>query len=275
MPELPEVETIRRGLLGHVLERDIVAVRLSRTGLIRDIAPKRFVAALKGNRFLDVVRKGKYLAFPLRAGGAMVAHLRMTGRLVVGKGKGGDLVITFSDGTELRFEDRRRLAVVTLVGPTVWGGSGEFLSLGPEPFSSEFTAEWLAARLNRSRREVKTFLIDQKIISGLGNIYSNEALFRAGVHPQTRCDRLSLPKARRLWAAVREVLGEALSHRGTSFSDYVDVNGDEGGFQRHLYVYRREGEPCRRCGSTIRRVRHRGRSSFYCPGCQPRGREGL
>ena len=266
MPELPEVETIRLGLLPRVLGKEIVAVHLSQLKLLRGLSEEAFVARLKGNSFSNIVRRGKYLAFLLRAGGWLVFHLGMTGRLLLKGGERADLLLTFSDGTVLNFKDRRRLGRILLVEGDE--GLSRTLGLGLEPLSEEFNPQWLKDKLSATRQEIKSFLIDQSKIAGLGNIYACEALFYSRIHPQMRCHLLDEEEVGRLYSAILEVLRAALKMRGTSFSDYVDVEGIPGSFQDFLKVYGREGEGCPRCGEAIKRVKHRGRSSYFCPRCQ-------
>lgn len=270
MPELPEVETIRLGLEGRVVNRLIRQVRLNRPQLLKNVAPDDFVSALKGNSFTGLSRRGKYLAFSLKNGGWLLIHLGMTGRLLMASGlpsSDADLIISFNQRPDLAYQDKRHLGRILLLRERE-GDLGKTLGLGPEPFSRAFTAAYLEERLGRTGREIKTFLLDQKAIAGLGNIYACEALFRAGIHPQARCRQLSKRNIVALVKAVRSVFKEALAKRGTSFSDYLDSDGRPGEYQKFLKVYGREGENCLRCLRQVRRLRQQARSSYFCPHCQ-------
>ncbi len=272
MPELPEVETIRAGLKDQVLGKEIAQVRVNRPQIIGRPGVKLFIKTLVKDKFTDLVRRGKFLAFPLANDKILIVHLRMTGRLLLSHqptlGR-PDVVIEFSNGARLIYEDRRHLGRMIIVRKDSNSDLGAMLGLGLEPFSPDFTGRWLAGRLQKSRRAVKLFLLDQKIIAGLGNIYACEALFRAGIHPLTPGCRISFAQASRLRHAIVFVLKKAVSLQGTSFSDYVDASGQPGNYQRFLKVYGREGDRCFRCRQTVARIKHQGRSSYFCPGCQP------
>lgn len=264
MPELPEVETVRRGLEPRLVGRVAVAAGSHRS-------PK-FEAAVEavGRRIESVGRRGKYLLIGLDDGRDLVIHLGMTGQLRVDRSPADphdrawwDL----DDGHRFALRDVRRFGRVAVLGadrralPTL-------AALGPEPFDPAFTPEalWLALR-GRSAR-VKTVLLGQRAVAGVGNIYADEALWRARVHPGART--VSRPAAARLHAAIVEVLGEGIAHGGTTLRDYRTVEGDEGGHQHALDCYGRAGLPCPRCGTELRRTVLDGRGTTWCPACQRR-----
>lgn len=270
MPELPEVETIRLGLKDRVINRVIRQVRLNRPEAVKNVGQKAFVSALTGNSFLGVARRGKYLAFPMKGGGTLVVHLGMTGRLLLLPYfplAEADLVLSFKEGPPLVYHDKRHLGRILLLKEEE-SDFGRVLGLGLEPLSRAFTVAWLKSKVGQTGRDIKTFLLDQKALAGIGNIYACEALFVAGIHPQTRCQELNKRKINDLKEGVIFVLKEALAKRGTSFSDYRDSNGQQGEYQNFLKVYGREGQNCFRCSESIQRIKQQGRSSYFCPGCQ-------
>ena len=269
MPELPEVETIRRGLDRRLRGARIGRVEVYESRLRRPLDAAG-IAVLHGRRIEHVGRRGKYLLFDVGDGLCWLVHLGMSGRLVLGP-PGRPRVphehvrVSFDPPAALVYADPRRFGLMR-VGQT--GDLEELGFLGPEPLGEEFGAETLRKRLRASCREIKTALLDQRLVAGIGNIYANEILFRAGVRPTRRAFRLRGADYARLAEATRAVLGEAVERRGTSFSDYFDSDGIPGTYQEVLAVFDREGEPCRRCATPVKRRFHGGRSSFYCPRCQ-------
>jgi formamidopyrimidine-DNA glycosylase len=271
LPELPEVETIRRGLEAGVRGRRVVKVAVLSPRAVGGAA-QCFAAALAGERVASLGRRGKYLLFGLDGGGAMVGHLRMTGRLRLVRA--GDpvaphtrLVWSLSGGRELRFEDVRQFGRFWYVAP------GEDLprglrELGPEPLGEEFRAEHLARRLVGRRAPLKALLLDQRVVAGLGNIYVDEALFRARLAPTRPAGGLAAEELERLCAAIRHVLEDALRRGGTTLRDYQDARGRPGGYGECLMVYGRQGQPCRACGAEVVKVRVAGRGTHLCPRCQ-------
>ncbi|GIJ76986.1 DNA-(apurinic or apyrimidinic site) lyase [Micromonospora phaseoli] len=283
MPELPEVETVRQGLARWVTGRRISSVEVRHPRAVRRHLPggAHFADVLTDRTVLDVRRRGKYLWLPLDSGDAVVGHLGMSGQLLLQPAAAPEeahLRVRFrfaDDGPELRFVDQR-----TFGGLSVSEGGGtlpaEIAHIARDPLDQEFSDAEFVAALRRRRTEVKRALLDQSLISGVGNIYADEALWRAGLHGTRPTDALTAPAARRLLAHVRDVLGEAITAGGTSFDAlYVNVNGESGYFDRALNAYGREGQPCRRCGSPIRREAFMNRSSYSCPRCQPRPRGAL
>jgi len=280
VPELPEVETVRAGLAKHVAHRRIASVEVSHPRSVRRHlpGPLDFAGQLAGRRVVDVRRRGKYLWLPLDSGDAIIGHLGMSGQMLLQPAAAPDethlrIRFRFDDGDpELRFVDQR-----TFGGLSVSAGGAdlpaEIAHIARDPIDPEFSDAGFVANLRRRRTEVKRALLDQSLISGVGNIYADEALWRAQLHGTRQTDRLTKPAALRLLGHVRDVLGEAIDAGGTSFDAlYVDVNGESGYFERGLNAYGREGLPCNRCGSPMRREAFMNRSSFSCPKCQPRPR---
>ncbi|MFX0593602.1 bifunctional DNA-formamidopyrimidine glycosylase/DNA-(apurinic or apyrimidinic site) lyase [Melissospora conviva] len=280
MPELPEVETVRQGLAQWVVDRRIARVEVRHPRAVRRHlpGPAHFAAALAGRTITDVRRRGKYLWLPLDSGDAVIGHLGMSGQLLLQPPQTPDekhlrVRVGFDDdGPELRFVDQRTFGGLMLSE----GGAelpAEIAHIARDPMDPLFSDAAFAAGLRRRRTEVKRALLDQTLISGVGNIYADEALWRARLHGNRATDTLTGPAAQRLLGHVRDVLGEAIIAGGTSFDAlYVNVNGESGYFDRALNVYGREGEPCGRCGAPIRREAFMNRSSFSCPRCQPRPR---
>lgn len=283
MPELPEVETVRQGLAKWVAGRRIETVEVRHPRAIRRHLPgdAHFAAVLAGRTITDVARRGKYLWLPLDSGDAIIGHLGMSGQLLMQPAEAPDEVhlrVRFAfadDGPELRFVDQR-----TFGGLSVSEGGAELPAeiahIARDPMDPLFDDEAFVAALRRKHTEVKRALLDQTLISGVGNIYADEALWRAQLHGVRPTDALTRPVVRRLLGNVRDVLGEAIVAGGTSFDAlYVNVNGESGYFDRSLDAYGREGQPCHRCGTAIRREQFMNRSSFSCPRCQPRPRKPL
>ena len=270
MPELPEVETVRRGLAAAVTGRRIAAVKIHDRRLRKPLA-RDFAARLVGRRIDGVRRRAKYLLLDLDDGTTWLVHLGMTGTMIVVPGEEmhrmhTHVVVALDDGRTIRFHDPRRFGLMR-VGTA--DRLAELAALGPEPLESEFSADFLHAVARRQRRAVKSLLMDQQVVAGLGNIYVNEILFGAGVRPSRRTSRVTRADAERIVAETGRVLREAITLRGSSISDYRDERGEPGAFQHTFRVYERDGEPCRRCDDgVIRRRVIVGRSSFYCPGCQ-------
>jgi len=296
MPELPEVETVARDLQRWVAGATIVdaEVRWDRT-IRHPQPPERFVAEISGATIRRVDRRAKTVLLHLADGRVMTVALRMTGALIVAPPGTADdpyarVVFVLADGRELRYRDVRKFGRIGL-----WPGGGlrsvgagrgarsrkvaegraglrigeVFSGHGPEPLARSFSVTRLEERMKRRTAKLKTLLLDQSFIAGVGNIYADEALWRARLHPLRTADSLDERDVRRLHRAVRQVLREGIANRGASFSDYVDAQGEEGGNAERLAVYRRTGEPCHRCGASIERIVVGQRSTHYCPRCQP------
>jgi formamidopyrimidine-DNA glycosylase len=281
VPELPEVETVRRGLAEHVAGRAVDEVEVLHPRAVRRHAAGAadFAATLRG-RILDApLRRGKYLWLPV-GDDALLAHLGMSGQLLVGESDRPlsphvRVRFTFRDsGPDLRFTDQRTF------GHLLFSPGGAVLPaviahIAPDPLEAAFDRAAFAVRLRARRTGIKRALLDQGLVSGVGNIYADEALWRARLHWARAADRLRGPDVNRLVDAVQEVFADALHVGGTSFDDlYVNVNGESGYFDRLLAVYGRAGQPCPRCGAPVRRDAFMNRSSFSCPVCQPRPRDG-
>ena len=269
VPELPEVETVRRSLERLILGQTIAAVEVREPRLRRPLAPD-FATVLAGRAIRQVERRGKYLHFCLDDGRVWLVHLGMTGQLVVGDpGEAPRLhdhvLITLSNGRCLRYNDTRRFALLAV------GKADEIAALtglGVEPLSPAFSPRYLWTKTRTTRRTVKDLLMDQRVVAGIGNIYASELLFRAGVRPARGASTLSRQAAERVVKATKAVLRAAIRHRGSSISDYLDGEGKPGNFQQCFRVYGREGEPCQGCATPIRRETRGGRSAFFCPTCQ-------
>jgi formamidopyrimidine-DNA glycosylase len=269
MPELPEVETIRRSLLPRVAGRRIQRVEVRERRLRRPIPPD-FERRLAGRRIDDIARRGKYLLFALDAGQWLVVHLGMSGSLEVKSGRGivapHDHVIVHLDGGDVVvFNDPRRFGLMHVVDAA---GLATATNTGPDPITEEWTGERLRALIHRRQRPIKNILMDQTLIAGIGNIYANEILHLARIRPRRRGHTLRRREIDALADAMRTVLLDAVRLGGSSISDFRDGDGKPGYFQLHFRVYDRDGQPCHDCGTVIRRVVLVGRSSFYCPLCQ-------
>ena len=281
MPELPEVETVRRGLEHHVVGRTIETVSVLHPRAVRrqPAGPAEFEAALSERSLDGARRRGKYLWLSVGED-ALLAHLGMSGQLLMIEpdqplSAHVRILFTFKDGgPDLRFTDQRTFGYMWVVrdGAEL---PAPIAHIAPDPFEAAFDPAALTRRLRSRHTGVKRALLDQSLISGVGNIYADEALWRARLHWARPTETLNGPEVSRLLTAVREVLGEALLAGGTSFDDlYVDVNGESGYFERSLAVYGREGLPCLRCGMPVRRDPFMNRSAYSCPHCQPRPRRG-
>ena len=285
MPELPEVEVVRRGLNDHVVGRRIEQVEFFGARVARRHLPGPVDLAdrLHGNIVHEARRRGKYLWLVLEApdghGRGLIIHLGMSGQLLVetaDEARETHLHATFDfadDGPQLRFVDQRTFGGMALSELQPGGIPASISHIAPDPLEPAFDKGSVIARLKVRHTAVKRSLLDQGLLSGIGNIYADEALWRAGVHGEREAAALSKPALGRLIEHARGVMLEALGHGGTSFDSlYVNVNGASGYFERSLDAYGREGRPCRRCGTSIRREAFMNRSSYFCPRCQPRPR---
>jgi formamidopyrimidine-DNA glycosylase len=270
MPELPEVETTLRGIAPHLKKRQVADVVI-RNPSLRWPIPKNLPEILRGQTIRDLQRRAKYLLIAFDHG-TLILHLGMSGSLRIQpvgtpavKHDHFDLVL--KDGQLLRLRDPRRF------GAVLWHAGDVaqhplLAALGPEPLQQDFDGAYLH-RATRSRSvAIKLAIMDSHLVVGVGNIYANEALFRAGIRPQLAANKLSLPRCQRLAQHIREVLQEAIKQGGSTLRDFVHSDGSNGYFQQSYFVYGRTGEPCRVCGTTIRQIRQGQRSTFYCPQCQ-------
>lgn len=282
MPELPEVEVVRRGLDAHVTGKTIDAVRVHHPRAVRrhEAGPADLTARLLGARITGTGRRGKYLWLTLDDGGAaLVVHLGMSGQMLLGpiqKENHLRIAALLDDGTALSFVDQRTFGGWLLADMVTVDGTEVPLPvahLARDPLDPLFDRDAVVKVLRGKHSEIKRQLLDQTVVSGIGNIYADEALWRAKVNGARIASTLTRRQLAELLDAAAEVMTEALGQGGTSFDSlYVNVNGESGYFDRSLDAYGREGEPCRRCGAIMRREKFMNRSSFYCPRCQPRPR---
>jgi formamidopyrimidine-DNA glycosylase len=270
MPELPEVETTRRGIAPHVTGRRIVKIDVYDRRL-RWPVPADLEKRLRGATIDRVERRSKYLLFRMGEG-TLLVHLGMTGTLRILhdaplRAPHDHVDIALDDGTLLRYRDPRRFGAMLWLASTA-ASHPLLAALGPEPFDDAFDADYLWRTTRNRRAAIKLVLMDNHVVTGVGNIYANEALFRAGLRPSTPAHRLSRPRLARLVDAVRAVLTAAIAKGGSTLRDYVGSDGESGYFQLEYFVYGRAGEACRVCGRAIRQTRIGQRSSFHCVACQ-------
>jgi formamidopyrimidine-DNA glycosylase len=277
MPELPEVETVVRGLARHMTGHRILRVEKNRPDL-RAMMPHDLVARLEGRRVEAVRRRAKYILVDLDDGTVVIAHLGMSGRITIAlpgqapnrQDPHDHVVIHLDDGTVLRFNDARRFGRIDLAEPGGLDAHPLLAGIGPEPLGPDFDGPRLAAALAGRRTPIKAALLDQRVVAGIGNIYACEALHLARLSPARLAMTIAGARADRLAAAIRDVLERAIAAGGSSIRDYVQTSGELGYFQHDWTVYGREGEACRRCAAPtpVRRLTQAGRSTFYCARCQ-------
>ncbi|WLD58317.1 bifunctional DNA-formamidopyrimidine glycosylase/DNA-(apurinic or apyrimidinic site) lyase [Salinispirillum sp. LH 10-3-1] len=269
MPELPEVETTRRGIAPHI-EGKRLSQWLVREPRLRWPIEPQWPNLVAGQTVYRVTRRSKYLVLHLDQG-QILAHLGMSGQFrIVPTGaaleKHDHCDWIMEDGTLIRYRDPRRFGAI-LYTPD-WTTHPLITKLGPEPLSDDFTSEYLYSQLRKRRGPIKTALMDASLVVGVGNIYANEALFEAGIHPTRACDRISLARCESLTAHIKTVLARAIDQGGTTLRDYVSATGQAGYFRIELKVYGRKGEPCVTCAEPLREIRMAGRSTVYCVSCQ-------
>ncbi len=283
MPELPEVETVVRGLRPKLEGYRLKRVEQRRPDL-RFPLPENFAERLTGRRVERIQRRAKYMLLYLDDGQALLCHLGMSGRMTIvepppaPKGSKGaprppldkhdHVIFTTDAGVEIRFNDARRFGIMDLVDADALEAHPLLRDLGPEPLGNDFNGPGLAAALKGKRSPIKAALLDQRVVAGLGNIYVCEALYFAGISPRRQAYTVQGGRAEKLAAAVRQVLTRAIQAGGSSLRDYVQADGELGYFQHEWAVYGREGEPCPACGAPVRRLVQSGRSTFYCARCQ-------
>ncbi|MHB8069391.1 MAG: bifunctional DNA-formamidopyrimidine glycosylase/DNA-(apurinic or apyrimidinic site) lyase [Desulfobaccales bacterium] len=271
MPELPEVEVILRGLAPRLQNRRILAVAVGEKRLRRESSPGEFTRWLPGRSILDLERRGKYLLFHLEGGVTLLMHLGMTGRLLLRPAASpalphAHLLFQLEGGLQLVFQDVRRFGQALVFPPGV--APAPLSQVGREPFSRQVTPRWLAQEARERSRALKNFLMDGRVLAGIGNIYACEILFAARLHPATPAGRVSVEDWARVLKETRRILKAAIAKGGTTVSDYLNSQGEAGLFQVELLVYGREGEPCKQCGQPVSRMAQGGRSTFFCPRCQ-------
>ncbi len=273
MPELPEIEVLKRSLEPRLVGRRLRRVEIRTRALREPLARRALRRALEGRRILALRRRAKYLLVDVEGGSTLAIHLGMSGRLTLVRAQAPreaheHLAFHLDAGERLRLRDPRRFGAAFVVPTSKWEADPHFADLGREPLDPPLDGEELA-RLARGRRApVKSFLMDATNVVGIGNIYATEALFRAGIRPERSVARIGRQAFARLAEAIVAVLGGAIAAGGTTLNDFTDGAGNAGYFQQALAVYGREGEPCPRCGRAIRRLVQAGRSSFYCRRCQ-------
>ncbi len=289
MPELPEVETVRLGLL-PVMEGHILTDVETRRGDLRVPFPKDFVARTKGRKVKTLRRRAKYLLADLDSGETLVIHLGMSGRMSVysegkqrrigsyvydkapegaGAGKHDHVVFETDSPARIIFNDHRRFGLMTLVNTEHLGADKLFKDIGAEPLSAKFNIPYLARALEGKKTPIKSALLDQRLIAGLGNIYVCEALFRSHISPKRLAGSIRQDRLPALVTAIKKVLKDAIAAGGSTLRDHAQATGDPGNFQHHFLVYGREGKPCKLgCKGTVKRIVQAGRSTFYCPKCQ-------
>jgi formamidopyrimidine-DNA glycosylase len=282
MPELPEVEVVRRGLAAHVVGRTITAVRVNHPRAVRrhEEGPTDLTARLLDNVITGTGRRGKYLWLTLGSGEALVVHLGMSGQMLLGpvtKTEHLRVATLLDDGTAMSFVDQRTFGGWMLADLVTVDGTElpvPVAHVARDPLDPLFDRASVVKVLRRKHSEIKRQLLDQTVVSGIGNIYADESLWRAMVNGARIAESLTKPRLAALLGHAADVMSDALGQGGTSFDSlYVNVNGESGYFDRSLDAYGREGEPCRRCGAVMQRDKFMNRSSFYCPRCQPRPRQ--
>lgn len=281
MPELPEVETVRRSLLKSLPGKRVIAVKVLRQDSIQSPRAADFSKALVGHTFEDVNRRGKYIIIALDRGANVVAHLRMSGRLLLTRhGRPLDkhvrVCISLSSNEDLLFDDMRVFGRLWYVPPKerLEKVVPALAELGVEPLV-DLTTEFLKSSFQKRKQPIKSALLDQTVIAGVGNIYADESLHLAGINPRKPASSLSLAELETLTVQIKKVLSRAIDLRGSSLRNYTDTDGVNGDYQNRAWVYGRKGEPCRRCRASIERIKLAGRSSHYCPQCQPLRRRKL
>ncbi|WP_160723966.1 DNA-formamidopyrimidine glycosylase [Bacillus sp. USDA818B3_A] len=273
MPELPEVETVRKTLKHLVLHKEIANITVYWPKIIKNpVEAEQFIDALKGETIVDVGRRGKFLII-YTDHFALVSHLRMEGRYGLHSkeepfDKHTHVIFHFTDETELRYRDVRKFGTMHLYKKGEEFLKPPLLELGPEPFSEEFTKEYLSRKLKKTNRKIKTALLDQKLFVGLGNIYVDEALFRSGIHPERLASSLNEEEISILHDEIVATLGEAVEKGGSTIRSYVNSQGQIGMFQLELFAYGRTGEECKKCGTPLEKMTVGGRGTHYCPNCQ-------
>ncbi|ARW07842.1 DNA-formamidopyrimidine glycosylase [Bacillus atrophaeus] len=273
MPELPEVETVRRTLTGLVRGKTIKSVEIRWPNIIkRPAEPEEFARNLIGETIQSIGRRGKFLLFHLDHF-VMVSHLRMEGKYGLHQAEVPDdkhvhVVFTMTDGTQLRYRDVRKFGTMHLFHPGEEMRELPLSQLGPEPDDKEFTDAYLKERLMKTNRAVKTALLDQKAVVGLGNIYVDEALFRAGIHPETKANQLSAKKIKKLHEEIKNTLQEAIDAGGSTVRSYINSQGEIGMFQLRHFVYGKKDKPCKTCGTMISKIVVGGRGTHFCAKCQ-------
>ncbi|MCZ0754877.1 DNA-formamidopyrimidine glycosylase [Anoxybacillus sp. J5B_2022] len=272
MPELPEVETVKRTLIPLTVGKTIQHVQVFWPNIIKKPDVVTFAEMLQGQTIQSVERRGKFLKFLLDEL-VLVSHLRMEGRYLLQPSTAPiephtHVIFQFTDGTELRYRDVRKFGTMHLFKAGEEEAQPPLSLLGPEPFSPAFTPEFLMNKLQKTSRNIKSVLLDQTVVVGLGNIYVDETLFRSRLHPERTASSLTAEEIERLYREIVATLHEAIEHGGSTVRTYVNTQGVSGTFQLQLFVYGRKGEPCKQCGHPVRKITVAGRGTHYCERCQ-------
>jgi formamidopyrimidine-DNA glycosylase len=273
VPELPEVETLRQSLARHLPGRRIIGISVRQPRLRERVNAARLRRLIVGRKVCGLRRRAKYLLVDLVDDSVLIVHLGMSGRLSLSTPRAplhphDHIRFRLDDGRELRFRDPRRFGLIDALTAAQAQTDARLARAGREPLDPTLRADWLWRSSRGVKRAIKTWLMDGGVVAGLGNIYANEALFRAGIKPQLEAGKLSLPRCTKLVEEIRATLAEAITQGGSTLRDFVNTAGQPGYFQQHYWVYGRSGEPCRRCGAPITQIKQGQRSSFYCRHCQ-------
>lgn len=270
MPELPEVETIIRGLRQKIVGQEIIGIGVNLLKIVRG-KKKKFISLAEGARIQEIRRRGKIILIDLSNGMSLLIHLKLTGQLIYARpkepmAKHTHLIFNLSNGRQLRYIDLRQFGYFLLAKTSQLSQLPQLKDLGPDPL--KVSLDEFKKLLSKRRGRIKSLLLNQMFLAGIGNIYADEALHRAKIHPLQPAHTLSSSKVKRLHQAIREVLTEAIKQKGSSVSDYVDSSGQDGNYQKFHRVYQREGKPCLACQTKIARLKIGNRSSYFCPNCQ-------
>jgi len=272
MPEMPEVETIKRDLEKKMKGKKIERVIIKNEKSVKLPSSTEFIRRMEGKVFTSVERKGKFLLLGLDSEDSLIIHLKLTGRLIYSK-KGEELdytrvVFIFQDHTQLNFTDVRGFGGMWLIPDREFQRIPALDNLGPEPLEEDFTVAKFRELLKGKKGKIKSLLMDQEFMAGIGNIYSQEALFLSQIHPERSPSSLADGEVEKLYKNLRQILKKAISYRGSSVDAYVDLEGKKGSFESQLEVYGRKGKPCFKCGTTLKRIEVSGRGTYFCPNCQ-------
>ncbi len=273
MPELPEVETIKQGMVKKIRGKKIKRVEIRNEKNIKILCAKEFKERVEGKVIQDIKRRGKYLILILNFHKLLIFHLRLTGKLLFVPLEKQEpdyvrIVFIFSDNTKLFFTSMRGFANVYLLSDDELNSIPAIKNMGPEPLSPEFTSTEFKERLNKRKGKIKPLLMDQTFIAGIGNIYAQEALYNVNIHPERIVSQLKNKETEALYHSLIKVLKEAIQQKGSSVDAYLDLNGEKGNYVPYLKVYGRKGQPCFRCGFSIKKKKIGGRGTYFCNNCQ-------
>ncbi|MFP4017088.1 MAG: bifunctional DNA-formamidopyrimidine glycosylase/DNA-(apurinic or apyrimidinic site) lyase [Halanaerobiales bacterium] len=273
MPELPEVETIVTGLRELIVDHIIQLVIVREKNIIAYPSVDEFITELSERKIVAVDRRGKYILIRIEGQKTLVVHLRMTGRLLVKPtaidyDRHTHVIFRLNNEIDLRFHNVRKFGRMYLVDTDDYSPARGLATLGPEPLSEEFTLEWFKEKISKRKSNIKSLLLKQTFLAGLGNIYVDEVLFEAGISPERKSDSLSLSEVKKIYYAIRTILKRGVEAGGTSFSDYLNAKGEKGNFQNELRVYQQEDKECPKCGNKIIKKKIAGRGTHFCPTCQ-------